>query len=200
MPRVHHRKARKDYPNNGISKGDMYFTWRIKATYGGTTYRSLTRPRQSQLTNSPFKSGFYAMGEAWEDDKTPDHETIRAASEAARELAEAANESYENMPEGLKEGDTGQMLYERSDQMESKADELEGLADEYEGLEEPEEPDEVIEPDHDGEQGHEETDEYQAFLDYEAARDEYESELASNEAERERIIEEASGLIGDMPE
>lgn len=30
MARVHHRKAAKDYPQQGIAKGDMYYYVKIK--------------------------------------------------------------------------------------------------------------------------------------------------------------------------
>jgi len=159
MPRVRHRKARKAYPAQGIEKGDMYYTWKIRSTYGGTTYRSKTAPKPSQLTNSPFKGGWMAMNEAW-DEGSKDDEAIRAAAEAIRELGEQASESFENMPESLQQGETGQMLEHRRDESESKADGLDQLADEYDNLEEPDEPDEVEEPDDPN------SPEYAAFEDY----------------------------------
>jgi hypothetical protein len=187
MPRVHHRKARKDYPNQGIEKGDMYFTWKIRSTYGGTVYRSKTRPKASQLTNSPFKSGWLAMEEAWSD-SYKGSEAIAAAAEAIRELGEQCSESFENMPEGLQQGDTGQLLEERRDGCESKADELEQLASEYDDLEEPEK---VDEPD---------DDEAEDFREKTDAWETYQDDLATYEAEKERISEEADGIIGDMPD
>ena len=93
MARIHYRKARKDYPEHGIAKGDMYYTAQIKTgPRSSRVLRSLTPLKPSQLTTSPFKQGFYAVQEEWESNETQDHETIRSAASAIRELAEAANE------------------------------------------------------------------------------------------------------------
>lgn len=194
MPRVHHRKARKDYPNQGIAKGDMYYTAKIKTgPASGYTIRSKTPLKPSQLSRSPFKSGWMAMNEAW-DESSKDGEAIRAAAEAIRELGEEAGNSFDNMPEGLQQGETGQMLETRRDESESKADELDQLADEYDELEEPTEPDEVEEPDDP------DSPEYAAFEEYQDALSEYEDAVSEYEQEQERIRDEAESLIQDMPE
>lgn len=139
MPRVEKRKAAKDYPAQGIKKGDEYYYTKLRLQRGGIVKRSLTPFKPSQLTNSPFKSGWLAAQEAWGDSaKQP--EDMRAAAEAIREIGEECREGFDNMPEGLQQGETGQMLECRADEAERIADELESLADEYEGLEEPEEP------------------------------------------------------------
>lgn len=128
MPRVHLRKARKDYPSAGIAKGDEYYTWRIKLTYGGQTYRSKTRPRPSQLTNSEW---FGALGDLEYDgfDGVEDADGLRGIAEQIRELGEGQREKFDNMPEGLQQGDTGQMLEQRADAAESAADEIDQIAD-----------------------------------------------------------------------
>jgi len=64
MPRVQRVKARKDYPNDGIKKGDTYFKWSIRTGRRGITYRNLKRPRASQLTGSDKKSRLYSAAEA----------------------------------------------------------------------------------------------------------------------------------------
>lgn len=180
MAKIFHRKARKDYPEHGIKKGDMYYTAQIKTgPRSSRVLRSLKPLRDSQLTTSPFKSGYYAAQESWDDNKERDESTIRDIAETIRELGTEAQESFDNMPEGLQQGDTGQMLQERAEQCETKADELESLADEYETLEEPQEPDDGEDED--------------AFEEFSEAQGEYETE-------RERIMEEAGELIGDMPE
>ena len=57
MPRVHTvNAARKDYPDDGISKGDKYYHWKFPY---GSKIRSLTYPKRSQLTKSPYKSQGY---------------------------------------------------------------------------------------------------------------------------------------------
>lgn len=137
MARVHHRKARKDYPANGIAKGDMYYYAKIKTgPYSSRVIRQKDPIRQSQMTSSPFKQAWFAMEEGLPD-VFGDAETIRETGSTIREIGEEVEESYNNMPEGLQEGDTGQMLNERFEGCYSIADELDGLADELESLEEP---------------------------------------------------------------
>ena len=64
MPRVHTQKARKDYPKEGIKKGDMYYKWSIKTgPASGINYRSLTLPKPSQLTGSSFMQEYYSIQE-----------------------------------------------------------------------------------------------------------------------------------------
>lgn len=173
MPRVHHRKARKDYPDHGIAKGDMYYTAKIKLQRGNRVVRSLKPLRPSQLTNSPFKSGYFAAQEEW-DTSSKKAEDARGLAEALADLANECQESFENMPEGLQQGDTGQMLENRASECESKQGDIEGFADELECL---------VEPDfdrHDAEPDNTLWDDY--------------------DEENERIQQEIDDLIGDMPE
>ncbi len=206
MARPEQRKARKDYPQNGIKAGDLYWYVKLKLQRGGQVKRSLTPFKPSQLTNSGFKSAFLAAGEDWEaSDK--DADAMRSAAEAIRSAGEEAQGSFDNMPEGLQQGDTGQSLENRASECSRIADELDSLADELEGLDdEPAEfdEDEPVEP-----LGDLETDEEneaattayeEAFGAWETARDEAEAASSEWHAEVERIIEEADSMIGDMPE
>jgi hypothetical protein len=191
MPRVHYRKARKDYPAQGIAKGEMYYTAKIKQQRGGITLRSKTPLKPSQLTTSAFKSAYLAAQETW-DESGKEAEDIRAAAEAIRDAGQEAQGSFDNMPEGLQQGETGQMLEERANQCESKADELEGLADEMDQLEEPEEADFDQRP----EDAAEDEDPDLVNGDgqtYDEVYGDYENELT-------RIRDEADSLIEDMPE
>lgn len=184
MARQEQRTAAKDYPDHGIKKGDRYWFAQIKTGQRSSkTIRSLSRIPESQMTTSPFKSGWFAVQEAWEaSDK--DGDAIRAAADTIRELGEEARGSFDNMPYGLQQGDTGQMLEARADACESAAGDLESLADEWDALDEPVEP-----------LGDLETDE-----ENDVAREEYENELENFESEQERIRDEADGHIGEMPE
>ena len=191
MPKVHHRKAGKDYPDQGITKGEMYYTARVKTgPASGITIRSKDPIPASRLTQSAFKSAWLGMEEEWSrGDK--DGEAIRAAAEAIREIGQEAQESFDNMPEGLQQGDTGQMLENRASESETAADELDTLADDYEGLTDPGEMDEVEEPEQDA--GDEAWAEYEAWNLWQDGHDHYQTELA-------RIPEEADDLIGNLPE
>ena len=201
MAKVEVRKARKDYPREGIKAGETYYYTKLKLQRGGQVKRSKAPFKPSQLTNSPFKSGFLAAGEDWEaSDK--DAEAIRAAGEAIRDVGSEAQGSFDNMPEGLQQGDTGQQLENRANECERIADELDSLADEMEGLDVPEEdgPEEPVEPlgdldsDEENEAAQTAYEEAQnEFEEWETAKSEYESEI-------ERIQGEAGDLIGEMPE
>lgn len=206
MPKVKHVRARKDYPDHGISKGDMYYVAHVKTGQRSSkTLRSLTPLTPSQLTTSPFKSAWYGVQEEWEcGDK--DEAAMRSAAEAIRELGEEAQSSFDNMPEGLQQAHIGELLENRANEAERIAGELEGLADELEGLEEPDEPSETFDPSDFAEDtatmGPEDAAEFlsqkeqeheEAISDWQGECDEYQTDLA-------RLPEEAEELIGDMPE
>jgi hypothetical protein len=130
MPRVHHRKARKDYPNQGIEKGDMYYTWAIKMQRGGIVKRSKTYPKRSQLTLSDFLGQAYDLDDAVQE--APDIDTLRALADDIRSLGQEQQEKLDNMPEQLQYAASGELLQERIDQCEEWADSVEAACDEYE--------------------------------------------------------------------
>lgn len=137
MPRVTLVKcARK--PNPVVTQADIdrakagdvgaatYYTWAFR--FGGKRY-SKTRPRQSQLTQSDFKSSVYSLLEEIEDFASTTQEDLTGAvegwAERAREIGDEQREKLDNMPEGLQQGATGELLQERADAMEDFASELE---------------------------------------------------------------------------
>lgn len=194
MARPEQRKARKDYPREGIKAGDTYWYVKLKMQRGGRVMRSLTPFKPSQLTQSAFKSAWLSAQEEWEDsDKGAD--AIRAAAEVISEAGQEAQNSFDNMPEGLQQGDTGQTLENRANTAEDIAGQLESLADELEGLDEPgEEPVEPLGDLETDEENDEAQEQYESDLaEWREAHDDYESEIA-------RIVEEAGDLIGEMPE
>lgn len=123
MPKVHHIKANKDYPDEGIKKGEMYFKWSLKTgPRSGMTFRSKSHPRQSQLTTSDFWSTFYGISEQAEDliPSMDDVETER--DNVVQELESLRDETqsrFDNMPDGLQQGETGQRLENRVSELES---------------------------------------------------------------------------------
>jgi len=136
MPRVNTQVAAKDYPDQGIKKGDTYYSWKFR--FGGA-YKSKTMPRPSQLTQSKL-SGAYAAQEALEDaiGEASCIDDITSAIESCvsdiNDVAQEYRDSKENMPEGLQEGPTGQECEEKADALEEYASELESAKDEIEGL------------------------------------------------------------------
>lgn len=122
MPKVHHLKAAKDYPDQGISKGEMYYKWSLKTgPRSGIVRRSKTYPRQSQLTTSPFRQAWCGAVEELEDAlKTPEmlnmddvKQAIDDFYSAMSDLSSECDDSYNNLPEGLQSSPTGELLESR---------------------------------------------------------------------------------------
>ena len=127
MPRVHHRKARKDYPDSGIQKGEMYYTWSRKTgPRSSVVGRSKTYPLPEQLTSSEYLQQWYPMVRAVEG-FDGDQDALEEITEEFRALGEEQQEKLDNMPEGLQEGDAGQTLQERIDECEQVVTDLEGV-------------------------------------------------------------------------
>lgn len=146
MARQEKRTARKDYPRDGIKKGDTYYYTKLKLQRGGIEKRSLKPFKPSQLTTSGFKIAFLSAGEGFEEAmKGGDYSTLASAlsdaAEAIRDAGQEARDAFDNMPEGLQQGDTGQLLEARADGCDSKADELDDLASQAESEEAPDESD-----------------------------------------------------------
>lgn len=132
MARVKYQKARKDYPNAGIKKGDMYYYARIKTgPYSSRQIRQKTPIRPSQMTTSDFLNQFYGLQESLQDFKGPLADMpgfLEDLASQARDLGQEQQEKYDNMPDPLQQGDTGCMLEERAQAMETWADSLEEAA------------------------------------------------------------------------
>lgn len=193
MPRVHRRKARKDYPAQGIKKGDMYYYTKLKLQRGGIVKRSLVPFQPSQLTNSPFKSGFLAAGEGWEaSDKSA--AAAEEAAEAIRELGNDAQNGFDSMPEGLQQGDTGQQLENRATECERIADDI---MEQVEALNE-DEPDDFDPSDWAEETSAMDPDDVGEFLS--EKEQEVDDEKAEWQERQETAISEIETLLGEMPD
>lgn len=128
MARPALRTARKDYPQNGISKGEQYWFCQIKT--GPRTSRTLRQKapfKRSQLTSSDFLSQVYDI----EDDLSSltcrdDAEDIVSR---LRDLADEQDDRFNNMPENLQSSEIGQKLETRRDGCQSAADEIEEIKD-----------------------------------------------------------------------
>jgi hypothetical protein len=132
MTRVYTQKARKDYPQFGIKKGDTYYRW---AFFRQPEQMSLKYPTRSQLTNDEGKVTVYNAFDGFsvaEGDGADPAGDIRNMAEAMGEAEQSFRERFDNMPEGLQQGDTGQALEANADACSSAQSELESLADEVE--------------------------------------------------------------------
>lgn len=145
MPRVHTQKARKDYPAQGIKKGDTYYKWTTRpgGRGRGILHRSATYPKPWELTSSEFLQRQYQLehriGNLGIEEFTTD--TLEEIASEIRELGEEQEEKLQNMPESLQYAPSGEMLQERADNCSSWADELEQIEVEDDPGEEPEEDD-----------------------------------------------------------
>lgn len=133
------KKARKDYPDIGVQKGEPCWWWEFR--FGGT-YRSKTQPRPSQLTQSEFMSTYLGIGETLEDAlaaatcKDDVESAVEEAKSSIEELRDEQQEKKDNMPEQLQEADSGQLLQERYDQLDEWCNDLDSV--DYSELEEAE--------------------------------------------------------------
>jgi hypothetical protein len=112
------KKAQKDYPEQGIKKGDSYWHW---AFAFGPKYKSKTQPTRSQLTRSHFLSTLYSI-----EDSIPDafiecnttdllQDAVDQIISEIEELKDETQNSLDNMPPQLQDADSGQLLQERID-------------------------------------------------------------------------------------
>ncbi len=146
-------KARKDYPDAGIKKGDTYYWWKFR--YGGRRF-SLTYPKRSQLTQSEFLGNVYELEDRIEalsadsyDDAGGLATDIEDIANDIREQGEECSERRDNMPEQLQDSDSGELLQGRYDTCEEWASALEEVDTDFEDdfpgeddeSDEPEEPD-----------------------------------------------------------
>lgn len=132
MPRVQKQKAAKDYPDQGIQKGDTYFKWSFR--YGGT-YKSKTYPKPSQLTQGKA-SMVYSVLEGIQEQCAEEKytledlvSTLQGGAEEVRAVGEEYNEADEAMG-----GHQGQN-YERGENCEQLASEMDELADQFSDIE-----------------------------------------------------------------
>lgn len=132
MPRVQTQKARKDYPEQGIKKGDTYYSWKFR--YGGE-YKSKTPPKPSQLTQSKWAAVYAAreMIEEWDERSSAD-DLATLISDAAGTVDECASE-YEESAEAM--GGAGEQMREWAEQLQSLSSELEDLQSRAADIEEP---------------------------------------------------------------
>lgn len=103
MPRVYTRTAGKDYPQQGIKKGDTYYAW---AFYRQAERKSLTRPTRQQLTQRDELVAVYDAEDAynaldWMVATPEDIDDVVAHLETARE---AAQEKLDNLEQAFAGG------------------------------------------------------------------------------------------------
>lgn len=126
--KVHKRKAGKDYPEQGIAKGETYYTWHPK---GANWQRQKTAPTPRQLTANAWehflmdtREGVEALGMLEREDL---ESAIEELASLAREKGDEEDEKFNNLPESLQDSSTGELLQERRDLAYEIADSLENI-------------------------------------------------------------------------
>jgi hypothetical protein len=134
MPRVHTATAAKDYPAEGIQKGERYWYW---TPYRARRQMSKTQPMPSQVESNPTRSSYIALQEAasLDIDQAATIEDIRDALENARSDAENIAEELREKASNIEDGFGHET--EMSDQFNQQADEVESWADELTSLDWP---------------------------------------------------------------
>lgn len=163
MPRVHQvKKARKDNPV--CKRGESYYWWKFR---NGGKHFSLTYPKQSQLTQSPYLSVIYECADQWSELDEPQNieadqwdqayvatwlgqiaDSMEGIAEQLRELVDQYEESATNMEEyfsGVERvdqlRDCGMECEATCDEIDNTVDEFRSTADEIETLELPDKED-----------------------------------------------------------
>ena len=124
MPRVHTvQKARKDYPDDGISKGDTYYWWKFPY---GSRIMSLIYPKRGQLTKSPYKSSAYDIDDNIQALEDP--EELSSIADEIGGLRDEAQDALDNMPEHLQEtSSSGETLQQYVDDLDGWYQELDAI-------------------------------------------------------------------------
>lgn len=122
--RVHYVKAAKDYPDQGIKKGEMHYTW---ALFRQKPRRSKLKPSRSQLEASDFKSRLYDLIDSTLPACTCSEDLESLAGEV-RELGEEQSSKVDDLPENFQNGEQGERLNARADELSTWADEIESAA------------------------------------------------------------------------
>lgn len=138
MPKVIKvEKARKDYLDQGIKKGESYYKWSFNF---GPTMKSKEYPKRSQLTRSDFLGQLYDMEDTLEERFVgcTDEDTIQTELDSLKDdiqnLLDETQERLDNMPEQLQESSpAGETLRERIEALENWISDLDGVDCSIEG-------------------------------------------------------------------
>ncbi|KKN79712.1 hypothetical protein LCGC14_0337340 [marine sediment metagenome] len=125
------KSARKNYPNEGIKKGEPYYWWAFR--YGGK-HRSKIRPERSQLTQSEFLSRIWSL----EDNALQSIDCAEDCEGVLSELEDIYTEEEnkkDELNEGFKAGHIGELLEERYELSYEMWTDLDNLKSDLEGVE-----------------------------------------------------------------
>jgi hypothetical protein len=126
MPRVKKQTAAKDYPEAGIKKGELYYSWKFRY---GSLHRSKSYPKPSQLTQSDFLQQVYDINDEiasleWSEDIKSDVQDI---IDRLTEIRDECEEKRSNMPDHLQDVGSGEILQNRYDALDEMISNLEAV-------------------------------------------------------------------------
>ena len=133
MARVHTAIAAKDYPVQGIKKGEKYWYW---TPYRAGKRMSRTQPTASQTESNETRASYLAIQEGLQADidSAGSVEDVKGVLESAADeldgIAEELREKASNIEEGFQhETEQSSQFNEQADEVESWASELRDALD-----------------------------------------------------------------------
>ncbi len=130
MPRVTQRKAQQDYPEQGIKKGDLYYSW---AFFRQPLMRSKTAPTREQLTQNETILRVYALQNSASTQLNGAstlselEEIVSSLSSEISEIASEEESKLDDMNEGMKASQVGSDMQERVDAYNQAASDLDSM-------------------------------------------------------------------------
>lgn len=120
------KAAAKDYPQDGISKGESYYWWQH---YRQSRRLSKTKPKPSEVASSEYERTLLALvenlnesdGSSWGED---DRDDLVSQLE---DLRDAEQGKFDNMPEGFQQGDVGMQIEEHISTLDDWIGELQNI-------------------------------------------------------------------------
>ena len=200
MPRVFTATAAKDYPDQGIRKGDRYWFW---TPYRGRKIRSGTYPLPSAVESNATRSSYLSLQEALHEDLQHSDtvyaigDAVVAAHDEAIRVSEELREKAENIEDGFgHETEQSQLFNEQADDVETWAGDLENTDIPDEPGKEPVHPARKDFPE--GEAGDEE---YEGALNnYDEEYEDWKNATDAWEGAVDNLREDVYALLAEAPE
>lgn len=130
LAKVVKRKANKDYPEQGIKKGEKYFTWKIRiGRFGGRVCRSKDYPLNSQREGNDYMQWLYNLKESFTF-LAPEtiEDVIQGMILEIDDQTSELQERIDNLPEQFQQaGPAYEILQERIDTLEKWSSDLQNL-------------------------------------------------------------------------
>ncbi len=124
--KVYTKRAAKDYPEYGISRGDTYYEW---CHYRQKPTKSKTPPKESDLTADPDMAEAMRVFEGLDQSASYDCEDVRGMISTLEDCRDSLQGRLDGVPESLQDSSP---LNEKIEQLEETISSMESLADDLE--------------------------------------------------------------------